>query len=158
MKNKLIKNEYSGSYTKHQELFFRYMFLILIDLTILNLYADYFPNVYISSFSISLLVAILLQFMLQLTMALEHKASAYFKAKEGLQAKILRGLSVWAILFVSKLVILEAISFVFTDKVIFSGRLHGIISFIIVIITMIVVEQIMRKIYKSLGSGEKFTP
>jgi len=152
MKNRLLQNEYAGSYTKHQQLFFRYIFLILIDLTILNLYAEFFPNVYISSFSISLLVAILLQFMLQITMALEHKVSAYFKAKNTLKAKILRGLSVWAILFVSKLIILEAISFVFTNNIIFSGRVHGLITFIIVIVTMILTEQIMRKIYKSLGS------
>ena len=155
MKSKLIKNEYAGSYTKHQQLFFRYMFLILVDLTILNLYAEFFENVYVASFSLSLAAAILLQFMLQITISLEHKVSKYFKAKEGLQAKVLRGLSVWGILFFSKLLILEALSFVFTEGIVFTGRVHGIISFVIVIVSMIIAEQLMRYIYMSLGEKPK---
>jgi len=153
MKNTLIKNEYAGSYTKHQQLFFRYIFFILVDLTILNLYAEFFENVYVSSFSISLAAAILLQFMLQITISLEHKVSKYFKTKEGLKAKILRALSIWIILFFSKLLILESLSFVFTQDIVFTGRVHGIISFIIVIVSMIIAEQLMRYIYNYLGNN-----
>jgi len=151
IKDKILENNYVGKYTRHQQLFFEYIFLILVDLTILNLFAEYFPNVFIESFSISLLVAIMLQFMLKFTMTLEHKVSAYFKKQDGKKAKVLRFFSVWAILFFSKLLILEAISFVFENSIVFSGRVHGLISFIVVIISMIVTEQILRYIYKSLG-------
>jgi len=151
MKNKLPKNNHAGSYTKHQQLFFEYIFLILVDLTILNLFSEFTDNVYISSFSISLLAAILLQFMLQITISLEHKVSNYFKSKDGLKAKVLRGLSIWAILFFSKLLILEVINFSFGKSIVFSGAVHGVITFIVIIITMIVAEQLMRFIYRYLG-------
>jgi len=155
IKNKIIKNKYAGSFTKHQQLFFEYIFLILVDLTILNLFSEFFDNVYVESFSISLLAAILLQFMLQITISLEHKVSHYFKAQEGLKAKILRGLSVWAILFFSKLLILEAINFSFGQSITFTGAVHGLVPFIIIIITMIIAEQVMRKIYDALGNTEE---
>jgi len=150
----MIKNEYAGSYTTHQQLFFEYVFLILIDLTVLNVYNEFTDKLYLDSFSISLLIAISLQFMLKLTMSLEHKVSHYFKKTEGLQAKILRWLSVWAILFFSKLLILEVLNFAFEKSIIFTGRIHGLVAFIIIIISMIIAEQAMRFIYKSLGEKE----
>ena len=152
--NKILENHYVGQYTKRQHLFFEYIFLILVDLTILNLFAEFFPNVYIESFSISLLVAMMLQLMLKFTMSLEHKISTYFKNKKGTQAKILRFLSIWAILFLSKLLILEAISFIFETSMVFSGRVHGLISFIVVITTMVIAEQLLRYIYRSLGKRD----
>jgi hypothetical protein len=70
---------------------------------------------------------------------------------EGVKAKVLRGLSTWAILFVSKLIILKAISFAFGSSVVFSGAVHGLAAFIAVIIAIIVAEQCFNKIYRVLG-------
>ena len=42
-----------------------------------------------------------------------------------------RVFTTWLILFVSKLIILQAISLAFGDSVIFSGALHGMAAFII---------------------------
>jgi len=75
----------------------------------------------------------------------------YFKSKTGLGAKVLRGLSIWAILIASKLVILEAINFAFGESVKFSGPIHGLLAFVIVVIAIIIAERTTMRIYNSLA-------
>jgi len=141
-------------HNKRQHLFIKYTFAILVDLTILNLFDEYCDYVTLSSFSISLVAAILLQLLLQITLTIEHKVADYFKTKEGLQAKILRGVSTWAILFISKLVMLEAIEVIFPVNIHFSGPIHGAVSFIAVIVAMILAEQSIIKINQMLKDKE----
>ena len=151
MIDSIIKNEQVGSFSRRQQLFVRYTMFVLIDLTVLNLFNEYWGHVSIEYFSISLLAALLLQALLQLTIVIEHRVANIFKGKPSFKAKIFRGLSTWAILFISKLVILEAINLAFGDSVIFSGPVHGLVAFIIVVIAIIIAEQIFLRIYRSLA-------
>ncbi len=151
MIDSIIKNEQAGSFSRRQQLFVRYTFFVLIDLAVLNLFNEFWDKVSIEHFSISLLAALLLQVMLQLTIAIEHRVANIFKGNPGLKAKILRALSTWAILFISKLVILEAINLVFGDSVLFSGPVHGVVAFIIVVIAIIIAEQIFLRLYNWLA-------
>ncbi len=151
MINDIITNQQAGEFSKRQQLFFRHTYMVLIDLTVLNLFNEYWDDVYIASFTISLLAAILLQVLLQLTISIEHRVANYFKRTSGLQSKILRGLSTWGILFFSKLIILGAINLAFGTRVLFHGTAHGLITFIIVIIVIILAEQLMNRLYQSLG-------
>ncbi len=138
--------------SRKQQLFTRYVLAVLIDLTVLNLFNQYWDYVFIESFSISLLAAILLQVLLQTTFIVEHRAANYFFGdKTGLKIKIMRIVSAWSIIFISKLVILEAINFFFGTSVLFGGPWHGIVSFIIVVTAMIIAEQTMARIYRSLA-------
>lgn len=148
----IIKNENSGSFSIRQQIFFRFTLCVLIDLTVLNLFNEYWDHVFIEKFSISLLAALLLQILLRITIAIEHSVASRFKDNPTLKAKVYRVLSTWAILFISKLVILEAISYIFDESVLFKGPLHGLITFIIVVTAIIVAEQIFIKIYKSLSN------
>ena len=66
-----------------QRLFLRYFTAILVDLVVLNLFAEYWELVEVDSFTISLFAAVLLQVLLKLTLAIEHRIGAYFKTKEG---------------------------------------------------------------------------
>jgi hypothetical protein len=134
-----------------QRLFVRYFTAILIDLTVLNLFVEYSEHVVIDSFTISLLAAVLLQVLLKLTIALEHRVAAYFKAKPGGFAKFLRYFTAWLILFGSKFVILEALSFAFGDAVYFGGPWHGVVVLIVVVITMLVAEQAIIQLYRRLA-------
>jgi len=154
MRKERLKNEHAGSFSRHQLLFFRYTFAVLVDLTVLNLFNEYWDYVYIEFFSVSLLAAILLQLLLKVTIAVEHRVAGYFKGKPGLRPRIMRGLSAWAILFGSKLIILEAINLAFGDSVVFSGPIHGLVAFIIVVIAIIIAEQAMLWVYRSLALAE----
>ncbi len=149
--NEDLQNGNAGSFSKRQQLFIRYTLAVLVDLIVLNLFNEYWNFVYIEFFSISLLTAVLLQFLLQVTIAIEHRVAGYFKTKTGMRAKVLRVLSTWAILFASKLVILEAINFAFGDSVEFSGPIHGLVAFIIVVIAIIIAEQTIMRIYNYLA-------
>jgi len=95
--------------------------------------------------------ALLLQILLKLTLAFEHKVAAYFNKKSGVMPKVMRFLSAWAILFFSKLIILEAINYAFGEHVQFLGPWHGVVAFIIVVIGILVAEAVIRKFYKSLA-------
>ncbi len=134
-----------------QQLFIRYFTAILIDLTVLNLFDEYWDLVVIESFTVSLLAALLLQILLQITLKIEHRIAAYFKSKPGVFAKVMRVLSAWAVLFGSKFAILEVIDIAFGDEVLFKGPYHGIVAFIVVIVVMLVAEVTVVRITKRLG-------
>jgi hypothetical protein len=151
MPQEMQQPDFAGSFTTQQQLFVRYFTAILIDLTVLNLFDEYWDLVVIESFTISLLAALLLQILLQITLKIEHRIAAYFKSKPGVFAKVMRVLSAWAVLFGSKFVILEAINIAFGDDVVFKGPYHGIVAFITVIVVMLVAEVTVVRITKRLG-------
>ena len=66
----------------------------------------------------------------------------------------MRGVSAWAIIFVSKLVILEAINIFFGESLVFSGPMDGLIVFLTVVITIIATEQFVAWIYRSLADKD----
>ena len=51
--------------SNRQRLFVRYLLAVLIDLTVLNLFVEYWDKIVIDSFTISLLAAVLLQILLR---------------------------------------------------------------------------------------------
>ena len=154
MSQEQIRKPAYKEHNKRQHLFIKYTFAILIDLTVLNLFDEFSTFVTLDSFSISLIAAILLQLLLQITLKIEHKVAEYFKKKEGLKAKIYRGLSAWGILFISKLVMLKAIEVLFPLNIHFSGPVHGAVAFIAVIVSMILAEQAIMRINQMLKDKE----
>ncbi|MCF6307945.1 MAG: hypothetical protein L3J09_08315 [Flavobacteriaceae bacterium] len=151
MKNDTKINTEIKEQSKKQIFFVKYILLVLIDLVILGLFDEFWKYVELDSFSMALIAALLLQIMLKLTLALEHKVAGYFKKKPGTLPKVLRFLSAWAILFVSKILILEAISYAFGDHVQFLGPVHGLVSFIVVVIVILIAEGLLLKLYKKLA-------
>ena len=137
--------------TDSQRLFVRYFTAILIDLLVLNLFVEYSSKVSVDSFTTSLLAAILLQILLKVTIAIEHRVGAYFKSKPGKLMTFLRYFCAWLVLFGSKFVILEALTFAFGDKVRFEGRFNGILTLIVVVVVMLVAEEAIVRLYRRLG-------
>ena len=133
--------------TNGQRLFLGYTLFILVDLTVLNLFDEYWFRVEIESFTISLLAAALLQVLLRLTLALEHRLANYFLEKGGKRAKAKRLFATWIVLFGSKFLILGVIDVVFGDRVVFGG----VIPFIVVVITVLLTETLLSKIYAMLS-------
>ncbi|MGI9220464.1 MAG: hypothetical protein ACR2QS_05445 [Woeseiaceae bacterium] len=130
-----------------QRLFLAYTLFILVDLAVLNLFDEYWAPVEIDSFTTSFLTAALLQVLLRMTLHVEHKTAEYFKTKGGKGAKGKRLLASWLVIFASKFVILWAIDTVFGEKVLFGG----VIPFIVVVVTIILTEAVLSKIYAMLG-------
>lgn len=126
-----------------QRVFIRYLIAILIDLTILNLFVEFWDAVVIESFSISILVALILQILLRLTMMFEHKVANHYKSKPGKINVFLRWFTAWLILFGSKFLILFVIDIVFGSQVEFSN----VIVFIVVVIAIVLVEFLVTRLF-----------
>ena len=131
--------------------FFRYFTATLVDLVVLGLFAEYWDHVRADSFTVMLLAAVLLQLLLKLTISLEHRLANHFSAKPGGFARFMRFFTAWLVLFGSKFVILEALTFAFGEHLRFAGPLNGIVALIVVVVTMLAVEAAIVKFYRSLG-------
>jgi hypothetical protein len=134
-----------------QRLFLRYYTGFLIDLVVLNLFAEYSSNVNVDTFTTSLWAALVLQLLLKVTIIFEHKVLDWFKAKTGALMTFLKYFCAWLILFGSKFVILEALAQMFGDKVQFLGIWHGIVTLVVVVIVMLLAEEIMVRIFRKLA-------
>lgn len=134
-----------------QRLFLLFFVGALVDLVVLGLFTEYSSRVFIDGFTTALLTAIVLQLLLKATIVAEHRVLARFKEKTGAGWKTLKYLTAWLILFGSKFVILEALSLVFGDSVRFEGAFHGIVWLIIVVVTMVVIEELIVRFYRKLA-------
>ncbi len=141
----------TNSSSNSQRLYSRYLLAVLIDLTVLNLCDEHWDWVSVTSFTMSILAAVLLQVLLKATLALEHWVAGFFTGKTSAMAKALRYFSAWLILFGSKFLMLGAIDFAFGDAITFSGPLHGVVAFIGVVALMLIAEEIAVRIYWRLA-------
>lgn len=139
-------------YSDRQRLFLLYFVGALIDLVVLGLFDEYSDKVFVDSFTTMLLAAVLLQLLLKATIAVEHRVAHYWKAKpkSGFNT-FMRFFCAWLVLFGSKFVILEALSLAFSDKVRFEGVLHGLVWLIIVVVTMVIIEELVVRFYRKLA-------
>lgn len=140
---------------ERQRIVVRYTLATLVDLAVLNFYAEHWQYVTIDSFTISFLAAIILQLLLMGTLKLEHTVAGYFKAKPGTAAKVYRGISTYLILLISKFVMLGIIDFLFGDALLFGGPLHGVIAFIVVVLSIVIAEGVIGKIVRLLAHDTK---
>lgn len=136
-----------------QATFLKYLTFTLVDLTILNFFAEYWDRVTITSFGVSLFVAIILQILLKMTLKLEHKTAAFFTAKDKKGMKLGRIVSTWFILFASKFVMLGVLQFVFSGDIHFAGAYHGVVAFIVLVVVILVVEALIARLYEKLGEA-----
>ena len=134
-----------------QLIFLKYLTWVLVDLTVLNFFAEYWDRVTITSFGVSLFIAITLQILLKMTIALEHRLSNYMKSNEKLNKKVLHIFSTWFVLFASKFVMLWILQFMFSDAIVFSGAYHGVVAFIVVVMAILAAEYCITRIYRSLA-------
>jgi len=134
-----------------QRVFMRYLTATLVDLAVLNLFVEYWEHVSADSFTITLLAAVLLQILLKLTIALEHRLAAFFNARPGGFNRFMRFFTAWLVLFGSKFVILEALALAFGDGLRFGGPFHGIVALIVVVVAMLVAEAVLVMFYRRLG-------
>ena len=134
-----------------QRLFMLFFVGALVDLVVLGVFDQFSSDVFVDSSATALLTAIVLQALLKATIVAEHRILARFKGKSGAAWTAFKFFSAWLILFGSKFVILEALSQIFGDNVHFEGVWHGIVWLIIVVITMVIAEEMVVRLYRKLS-------
>jgi len=116
---------------------------VLIYTVVLNLFAQYAPGVIAESFSISLATALLLKLLLDATLWLKRQIRVSFGSRDGARWTLLMLAAIWAVLFASKFVIIEATALVFGDSV----QLGGFFGIVVLILAMMAARQAMGLIY-----------
>ena len=134
-------------HTAAQRYYADFMMDVFVYTVVLNLFVEYVDSIVIDSFLVSLLTAIVMKGLIDLIAHLIQRLKRYFGAKEGTAPKVLFGLSAWAIMFFSKIVILEVVQIIFEDDV----DLGGFLNILILVIAMMVARRISTAIFVRLG-------
>jgi hypothetical protein len=134
--------------SKKQEIFFSWTSDVLIYTVVLNLFVEYVDEVVIDSFTISILTAVLLKVLLDLVMRVEHHVHSFFAGKEGAFFKVAGTVSLFAILFLGKLFILEVVNFVFGDHV----ELGHFIEVVALVLALMITRRLFGVLFKALGA------
>ena len=136
---------------QRQRLFLIFTLFVLADLTVINLFDEYASSYFhISSFTASIVMAVILQILLVITIKIEHKIADFFKSKEGVTNLILRILVTWALLFGSKIIMMKIVDLILGNKIEYYGPYHGLGAFVLIIIGMIIAENLLKKVFLSL--------
>ena len=136
---------------QRQRLFLIFTLFVLADLTVINLFDEYASSYFhISSFTASIVMAVILQILLVITIKIEHKIADFFKSKEGVINLILRILVTWALLFGSKIIMMKIVDLILGNKIEYYGPYHGLGAFVLIIIGMIIAENLLKKVFLSL--------
>jgi len=114
---------------------------------VLNLAAEYLPQIIAETFSLSLLSALLLKIVLEVVLALKDRVKARFKAASTFAGKALAALALWVLLAGSKFLVLELIAIVFGDSV----SLGGFWSVSALIVVLMLARSGVRKLLDADG-------
>jgi hypothetical protein len=133
--------------TRKQEIYFDWMSDVLVYTIVLNLFVEHADNVVIDSFTISLLTAVLLKILLDVVMRAEHTVKGFWGAKEGPLASILGAVSLIAILFFGKILILEVVNVVFGDHV----ELGHFIDVFALVLALMITRELVHRLFLALG-------
>lgn len=140
--------------TPAQRYYADFMMDVLVYTVVLNLFVEYADAIVIDSFTVSLLTAIVMKLMIDLINALVRRVKGYFDAKEGNVPRVLFGLSAWAIMFASKILILLVVQVIFEEDV----DLGGFVDVLALVIAMMAARRLSTAVYVRLGGsgGESF--
>ena len=137
--------------TRAQQRFASWTADVLVYIIVLNLFVEFVDTIVIDSFWISILTAVLLKLLLDAVIGVEHRVAAFFRAREGGVNKALGLVSVFAILFFSKFLILEAVNFVFGDHV----ELGHFVEIVALIVAMMLTRRLVQAVYERLGQAAR---
>ena len=133
--------------TQAQHVFMDWMSAVLVYTVVLNLFVEHSSAFVIDSFTISVLTAVVLKALLVVILRFEHRISGFFKAREGRVFRILGVISMFAVLFLSKFVILEVIDIIFGEHV----EIKGFIPIVALILSLLIAEELLHRAYARLG-------
>ena len=123
---------------------------LLIYVVVINLFVQFAPFVIVESFAISLLTAVFLKLLLDAILGLKKNVLGWFGRRQGARWRIGAAIAVWAIMFFSKFVIIEATHLVFGDRVI----LGDFFQIVVLILALMITRQALSLIYsRVLGQG-----
>jgi hypothetical protein len=120
---------------------------IFVYVVVLNLFVEYLPVVISETFTLSLLTAALLKGVLEVVVAAKKRVVTRFRQASTPVGKVLAAALVWAVVFGSKFLVLEAVALVFGPRV----SLGGFFSVTALILTLLLSRAGVRRLLQSLS-------
>ena len=111
-------------------------------MVVLNLFVEYLPGVLSETFSLSLVTAVLLKGVLEIVVAVKNRVKARFRQASTLVGKVVAAVILWVVLVGSKFLVLEAVAFVFSDRV----SLGGFVSVTLLILALLLSRAAVRRL------------
>jgi hypothetical protein len=94
---------------------------VFVYVVVLNLFVQYVPRVLSETFTLSLLTAVLLKVVLEIVVAVKNQVKKRFRQASTALGKAVAAVMLWAVLFGSKFLVLEAVALVFRHRVSLGG-------------------------------------
>ncbi|MCW0215748.1 MAG: hypothetical protein OJJ54_20525 [Pseudonocardia sp.] len=118
---------------------------ILVYVVVLNLFVEYLPQVITETFTLSLLTAALLKGILEVVVAAKNRVKARWRAATTPIGKVIAAVMLWAVLFGSKFLVLEAVDLVFGARV----SLGGFWSVTLLILALLLSRAAVQRLLQS---------
>ena len=115
---------------------------VFVYVVVLNLFVEYLPEVLSETFTLSLLTAVLLKGVLEVVVAAKNRVKSRFRQASTPIAKVLAAVLLWAVLFGSKSLVLEAVNLVFGARV----SLGGFFSVSLLILSLLLSRAAVRRL------------
>lgn len=123
----------------NKQVIVRDMFVgVLLYSVVLGFFNDYTHILHTSSYSVTFALAIVMQTLTYLTLALKDLTKQWFMNKDTKWYRVGLVFSIWLILFLSKFVFLAVIGFVFRDAVYISG----FVGLLLIVISLTIIQKI----------------
>ena len=130
---------------RRQRLAVRYVTFVLVDLCVLGLFDEYTSLVYVDSFTITLLVVVVLQIALKVTLLVKERLTTLAQSVSGAKGKALRIFLIWLVSFSSKFVIFWIVDFLFGAHM----EIYGVKAMFVLLIVLFVVEEAAMRLFWS---------
>lgn len=133
--------------TDKQTLFRDMVLGILLYSVVLGFFNDYTDILHTGTYSVTFMLAIVMQILTFLTFALKDwVVKRLRKGGASSHTAIIAG-SIWLIMFLSKFVFLGAISVIFSDDV----QISGFVGLLVIIICLTLVQKLVELTYEKLA-------
>ncbi len=117
---------------------------VFVYVVVLNLAAEYFPQVVAETFTVSILTALMLKVVLEVVLAVKKRVRGRLSRASGALGKLLGALSLWVVLAGSKVLVLEVEDLLFGDRV----ELGGFVAVTGLVIVLMLAREGVRRLLR----------
>ncbi len=124
---------------------------VFVYVVVLNLAAEYLPNVVSESFTLSLLTAVMLKLVLEIVVVVKNRAKGRLHAATTPAGKAGGAVLLWLVLVGSKFLVLKLESLVFGDAI----SLGGFFSVTLLIVVLLLSRSAVRRLLAPVGATDR---
>ena len=130
-----------------QEIFRNMVVGILLYSVVLGFFNDYTNILHTGTYSVTFVLAIVMQILTYLTFMAKDRVIDWFNSKGKHKNRIWLIFSVWLVIFLSKFVFLWVIEFIFRGTV----EISGFFGLLIIVAILTIAQKLLELIYNELG-------